>query len=64
MQHAANQWSSIVSAARAQGVEFVVDVDEEHLCAVEAVDLELLLLAGLEQLQGCEPFELEFLGHG
>ena len=52
-----------MGAARTQGVELVVDIDQEHLCAGKTLDLELLLLAGFE-LQGCEALELEFLGHG
>jgi hypothetical protein len=52
-----------MGAARTQGVELVVDIDQEHLCAVNTLNLELLLLAGLE-LQGCKALELEFPGHG
>jgi hypothetical protein len=64
VQDSPDQGGAEMGAAGAEGVEMVVNVDEEHLCAVEAVDFELLFLAGFELLQGCEPFELEFLGHG
>jgi hypothetical protein len=51
-----------MSALWTQGVEFVVYVDEKHLCAFEALDFKLLLLAGFK-VQGCEALELEFFGH-
>ena len=51
-----------MSALGAHGLDLAGNVGQQHLAALDALDLDLLLLSGLESQRG-DVLELE-LGHG
>jgi hypothetical protein len=58
-----DQGCTVVSAVGAHGVDLVLDLGQQDLSTLDAIDLDLLLLTIL-QVNAGKPLELVFGSHG